>query len=350
MSELHKFIFDGLPVRGMIVRLTDAWQEVLARRAANTATGAYPPRVSEMLGEMLAAGVLMQSNIKFNGALVLQIMGDGPVKVAVAEIQSDLSLRATANVQGEVALDSSLSEMVNVLNQGRCAITLDPKDKQPGQQPYQGVVSLHGDRKEKLESLSLVLEHYMLQSEQLDTKLVLAANDQVAAGLLIQRLPVQGERNLGGMSTAGPPQGAKAPMGGSATAAGVERGGTDWSKEDDIGIDEAFNRIALFASSLKREELLGLDIDTILHRLFWEEKVLRFEPAHPRFACTCSRERVANMLHNLGAAEVESILTEQERVEVGCDFCGVQYRFDAVDAAAIFTQPLDHPPGPTTVQ
>jgi molecular chaperone Hsp33 len=321
MSELHKFLFDGLPVRGMIVRLTDSWQEVLARRAANTATGAYPPRVSEMLGEMLAAGTLMQSNIKFNGALVLQIMGDGPVKVAVAEVQSDLSMRATATLQGEVAMDSKLSEMVNVLNKGRCAITLDPQDKFPGQQPYQGVVPLHGDQNEKLENLALVLEHYMLQSEQLDTKLVLAANDKVAAGLLIQRLPVQGDKNLG-----------------------------EKSREDDIGINEAFNRIALFASSLKRDELLNLDVDTILHRLFWEEKVLRFEPAHPRFACTCSRERVASMLHSLGVAEVESIIAEQNRVEVGCDFCGVQYRFDPVDAAAIFTQAVAQPPGPRTVQ
>ncbi len=321
MSELHKFLFDGLPVRGMIVRLTSTWQEVLARRAANTSTGAYPPRVSEMLGEMLAAGALMQSNIKFNGALVLQIMGDGPVKVAVAEIQSDLSMRATATVQGEVAIDSKLSEMVNVLNKGRCAITLDPKDKFPGQQPYQGVVPLHGDNNENLENLAEVLEHYMLQSEQLDTKLVLAADDKVAAGLLIQRLPVQGDKNLG-----------------------------EKSREDEIGINEAFNRIALFASSLKRDELLSLDVDTILHRLFWEEKVLRFEPQQPRFACTCSRERVASMLHSLGVAEVESILTEQERVEVGCDFCGAQYRFDAVDAAAIFTQPLAQSPGPTTVQ
>lgn len=102
MSELHKFIFDGLPVRGALVRLTDSWQEVLKRRAANTQTGAYAVPVQELLGEMLAAGALMQSNIKFNGALILQIMGDGPVKVAVAEVQSDLSLRATASVQGEV--------------------------------------------------------------------------------------------------------------------------------------------------------------------------------------------------------------------------------------------------------
>jgi molecular chaperone Hsp33 len=320
MSELHKFIFDGLPVRGALVRLTDSWQEVLARRAANTQTGAYATPVSELLGEMLAAGVLMQSNIKFNGALVLQIMGDGPVKVAVAEVQSDFSFRATASVQGEVGVGARLSEMVNVLNEGRCAITLDPKDKQPGQQPYQGVVSLHGDRKEKLEKISEVLEHYMLQSEQLDTRLILAADDKVAAGLLIQRMPMQGEGNL------------------------------EKSREDDIGLDESFNRIAIFAQSLKREELLELDADTILHRLFWEEKLLRFEPQSPQFACNCSRERVGAMLQNLGIQEVESILTEREHVEVGCDFCGAQYRFDPVDAAQLFTGPLDHPPGSQIVQ
>jgi molecular chaperone Hsp33 len=320
MSELHKFIFDGLPVRGALVRLDDAWQEVLQRRAANTQTGAYASPVSELLGEMLAAGVLMQSNIKFNGALVLQIMGDGPVKVAVAEVQSDLSLRATASVQGEVGAGARLSEMVNVFNEGRCAITLDPKDKQPGQQAYQGVVSLHGDKREKLEKISEVLEHYMLQSEQLDTRLILAADDKVAAGLLIQRMPMEGEGNL------------------------------EKSREDDIGLDESFNRIAIFAQSLKRDELLGLDADTILHRLFWEEKLLRFEPQTPKFACSCSRERVGRMLQNLGAAEVESILMERENVEVGCDFCGAQYRFDPVDAAQLFTEPLDHPPGPQSVQ
>jgi molecular chaperone Hsp33 len=318
MSELHKFIFDGLPVRGALVRLTDSWQEVLQRRAANSQTGAYAPAVSELLGEMLAAGALMQSNIKFNGALVLQIMGDGPVKVAVAEVQSDLSLRATASVQGEVGAGARLSEMVNVLNQGRCAITLDPKDKQPGQQPYQGVVSLHGDKREKLENISEVLEHYMLQSEQLDTRLILAADDKVAAGLLIQRMPMQGASNL------------------------------EKSREDDIGLDEAFNRIAIFSQSLKRQELLELDADTILHRLFWEEKLLRFEPDHPKFSC--SRERVSSMLRSLGAGEVESILNERDQVEVGCDFCGAQYRFDPVDAAQLFTEPLDHPPGPDSVQ
>src|SRR3954468_11186573 len=140
MSELHKFLFDGLPVRGALVRLTDAWTDILARREANPATGAWPPPVAELLGEMAAAGALMQSNIKFNGALVLQIFGSGPVKVAVAEGQHDLALRATAKVVGDVPLNARLSELVNPDNKGRCAITLDPQDKFPGQQPYQGVV------------------------------------------------------------------------------------------------------------------------------------------------------------------------------------------------------------------
>ena len=136
MSEIHKFIFEGLPVRGAVVRLTDAWVEILRRRTSNTTHGAYPPPVQAMLGEMTAAAVLMQSNIKFNGSLIVQVFGDGPVKLAVVEVQSDFSLRATATVQGDVADAASLSQMVNVGNEGRCAITLDPKDRQPGQQPY----------------------------------------------------------------------------------------------------------------------------------------------------------------------------------------------------------------------
>ena len=327
MSELHKFLFDGLPVRGAIVRLTDAWQEILKRRAANNETGAYPAPVTELLGQMSAAAVLMQANIKFNGALVLQIFGDGPAKLAVVEVQPDFGVRATATLQGEVAPDASLSQMVNQNNEGRCAITLDPLDRMPGQQPYQGVVPLFGDQKEKLEKLSEVLEHYMLQSEQLDTTLVLAANMEVAAGVLIQRLPLEGSGNLAGKYDS------------------VER-------EAALGQSEDYNRISILAKSLKAEELLGLDIETVLHRLFWEEPLLRFEPlvgeAGPKFHCSCSRERVGRMIKGLGVAEVESILSERENIEVGCEFCGKQYHFDPVDAASLFTQAEAMPPtGPS---
>ena len=169
MSQLHKFLFDGLPVRGMLVQLTDVWQEVLKRRAANVETGPYAEPVRHLLGEMTAAAVLMQSNIKFNGALVMQIFGDGPLKLAVVEVNPNLSLRATAKVVGELGEASTLPEMVNVNNEGRCAITLDPLNKMPGQQAYQGVVPLFDDHRNKLDKFSDVLQHYMLQSEQLDT-------------------------------------------------------------------------------------------------------------------------------------------------------------------------------------
>jgi len=311
MSEVHKFLFDGLPVRGTLVRLTNSWQEILQRRAANSTTGAYPAPVRDMLGELTAAAVLMQSSIKFNGSLTLQIAGDGPVKLAVAEVQPDLSLRATATVMGDVVDASSLSKMINVNNKGRCAVTLDPKDKFPGQQPYQGVVPLFDDHRQPIEKLSNVIEHYMLQSEQLDTTMVLAANDKVAAGLLIQRIPMQGEGNLAGSMVSK-------------------------QNEDEIGLNEHYNRLAVFAASLKQEELLTLNANEILHRLFWEEAVIRYEPLPAKFACTCSRERISSMILSLGQAEVEEILAERGDVEVSCEFCGQQQRFDPVDAAQIF--------------
>ena len=297
MSELHRFLFDGLPVRGVLVRLTDAWTEILRRHAAGNAATAYPLPVQNMLGEMLAAATLMQSNIKFNGSLTLQIVGDGPVKLAVAEVQPDFGLRATATVIGEVAPAASLRELVNVSSRGQCAITLEPKDKSPGQQAYQGVVSLSGQAGQALESLSLMLEHYMRQSEQLDTTLVLAADGGVAAGLLIQRLP----------------------------------------HADEVAGSEDYQRIALLAASLKRDELLTLEVETILRRLFWQEKLLRFEPvAAPHFACSCSRERVHHMILGLGRKEAHSLIVERSEIEVGCDFCGAPYRFDALDVAQIF--------------
>jgi molecular chaperone Hsp33 len=319
VSELHKFLFDGLPVRGAIVRLTDAWQEILRRRASNSAYGAYPAGVQSLLGEMTAAANLMQSNIKFDGALILQIVGDGPVKLVVTEVQSDFSLRSTATIVGDLAEQASLSQMVNVDHRGRCVITLDPKTKFPGQQAYQGVVPLLDEAGQPLERMSEVLEHYMLQSEQLDTTLVLAADGQIAAGLLIQRLPVQGVDNLAGHALAS-------------------------ANEDQIGLNEHYNRISILAKSLKPEELLQWEVDTVLHRLFWQESLTRFAPqpgqSAPRFVCNCSRERVGRMIVNLGHEEAQSILAEHAVIEVGCGFCGVQYRFDPVDAAQLFTDAM----------
>lgn len=313
---LHRFLFEGLPVRGALVRVDSAWREVLARRAAS---GAYPAPVRNLLGEMAAAGLLMHSNIKFDGALILQLHSEGPLKLAVAEINADLSFRATAQVVAAVGDDASLPQLVDY--GGRCAITLDARDRPTGTLPYQGIVPLHGDAGEPLHALAAVLEHYMLQSEQLDTRLVLAANDEVAAGLLLQRMPRGGSGNLG-----------------------EER------DEDRIGRDEDFNRIALLGASLRREELLRLDVDNLLRRLFWQEDLRRFAAREVAFRCRCSRERVKNMLLGLGRDELEEILAERGQIEVGCDFCGLQYHFDNIDVGGMFTPARDLSSSPNTLQ
>ncbi|QEA13768.1 Hsp33 family molecular chaperone HslO [Comamonas flocculans] len=321
MSELQRFLFDGLPVRGAIVRLDDAWRELLARRAANTETGAYPAAVARLLGEMLAGAVLMHAHVKYDGTLILQIAGDGPVRLAVAQVDSSLQLRATASVTAPVAEDAPLAELVNGGGAGRCAITLDPRQRTPGQQPYQGIVALADDAGQAFADLGQGLQHYMQRSEQLPTVLVLAANQEVAAGLLVQRMPLSGEGNLG---------------------------------EGELPPDLDFERIATLAASLSREELLTLAPAEVLRRLFWQERLMGFAPLTgaegPRFACTCSRERVAEMLRGLGEDEVSSIVQERGEVEVGCEYCGRQYRFDAIDAQQLFTAAGKQPPPPSRVQ
>ena len=240
--------------------------------------------------------------------------------MAVAEVLPNLGLRATASMVGEMAPDAGLAELVNAHGKGRCAITLDPLDRQAGQQPYQGIVPLADADGQPLSNVAHALENYMCSSEQLETTLLLAANEHVATGLLLQRLPMEGAGNLAGTAAA------------------------------DMANDEEshFQRLAVLAQSLTRQELLELDIDTILHRLFWNEQILRFAPDSsdpvPHFHCNCSAERVANMLRSLGQEEVESILAEQGFVHVDCNFCGQPYRFDPVETMQIFTPAVQQPP------
>jgi molecular chaperone Hsp33 len=292
---LQKFIFDNAAVRGELVEISNAWREIQSRHD-------YPKAVKGLLGEMVAASALLSANLKFNGAIVMQIFGDGPVKLLVVECDAELHLRATAKLTpGAVVPDeASVMELLNVGGQGRFVITLDPKDKVPGQQPYQGVVPLHG------EDIATVIENYMLRSEQMDTKLWLAADDNVARGLLLQKLP----RN-----------------------SAVEGQVAQATEEEDL---ETWNRALALGGTLKREELLSVDVPTLLKRLFWEETIRVFDPLNPEFHCSCSREKVGNMLKMLGRIEVESALHDLGQLAINCDFCGKHYAFDAVDCAQLF--------------
>jgi molecular chaperone Hsp33 len=304
-DTLQKFMFDNTPVRGELVEMSDTWREILSRRD-------YPRAVRSLLGEMLSAAALLSANLKFNGALVMQIHGDGPLKLLVVECDADLRMRATAKLADDALVpdDATLTELVNRDGNGRFAITLDPKDKLPGQQAYQGIVPLDGA------SVAVVIENYMMRSEQLDTRMWLAADDQVSRGLLLQKLP------------------------------GV--GGVHAPSEDTL---EAWDRTVMLASTLRTDELLSTDIQTVMRRLFWEETIRVFDPLHPAFHCSCNRERVGNMLKMLGQEEIDSAIAELGHLGIDCDFCGQHYDFDKVDCAQLFAAeiPVDalQTPGPS---
>jgi len=291
-DRLLKFLFKAAPVRGGLVRIEDAWQQMVALHD-------FPPVVTRLLGEMVAAGALLATSIKFNGALVMQVHGDGPVKLLVVECLPDLAIRATATLADlPIADDASMRDLINRHGRGRFAITLDPRDPVPGQQPYQGIVPLDG------ETMADVLQAYMRQSEQLDTRLWLAASEHVSAGLLLQSLPTEG--------------------------------GTTGSSAESSDPD-AWDRAVTLAHTITSEELLTLDADDVLRRLFWQEPLEHYPAMSPHFACTCSRERIGRMLVSLGREEVDSIIDEQGSVTVTCDFCSRQYTFDAVDVTQLFT-------------
>ena len=275
-------MFDRSPVRGELVHLDAAWRAVLERHD-------YPPVLRSVLGELMAAAVLLAATLKLKGSLILQIQGKGPVTLLVVECDGDLNVRATAKWEGDLAPSSSFAELVGA---GRFAITLDPRD---GNQAYQGVVALDGA------NVAEVLQNYMLRSEQVETALWLAADDRCAAGLLLQRLPLEGGRG--------------------ATA---EHG------------EETWQRAAVLAATLRPEELLTLSAETLLHRLYHEDDVRLFEPQAVVFRCSCSREKVTGMLKLLGADEVHAALQELGELEVRCEFCNRAYRFDAVDVERIF--------------
>ncbi|MBA2548353.1 MAG: Hsp33 family molecular chaperone HslO [Burkholderiaceae bacterium] len=294
MSDLLlKFSFNGARARGEIVQLGAAWRDMTAHHR-------YPPAVMRVLGEMAAAAALLASSIKFNGALVMQIYGDGPLQLLVIECQPDLALRATAKVRDEpIADDISLQDLLNRGGRGRFVITLDPKDPMPGQQAYQGIVALEGD------SVAELLQTYMRQSEQLETRLWLACSEDAAGGLLLQRLP-DDNRSASGLLD-----------------------------------EDTWERLSALARTVTVEELLAVAPETVLHRLFWQESVEQYAPLKPRFQCSCSRQRIQKMLVSLGQGEVDSIIAEQGSVTVTCEFCGRKYSLDPVDVAHLFARGLE---------
>ena len=282
-DTLKRFLIDETDVRGEHVDLSATWKAALSNVD-------YPPPVREVLGKLMAASLLLTGTLKFQGSLKLEARGDGPLTLAVIQATSAKTVRGLAHWQGPVPVAEDLRDLLG--QEGHFVLTLEPAEE--GQR-YQGIVGLEGG------DVAGVLEDYFARSEQLPTRLWLAADENQAGGMLLQRMP--------------------------------ERQGDD---------PDAWNRAVHLAETVTAGELLSLPANDLLYRLFHEETVRVFEPELVNFRCTCTQQKVGDMLRGLGREEVRDILAQEDEVRVHCEFCGKAYVFDAVDVEQLFTAT---PPG-----
>ena len=269
---LRRFIFEELGIRGELVSLDKSWQASKQHQQLSS-------EVQAQLGQALAASVLLSATIKFDGSLILQAQGSGGLKALVAQSTHDRKIRGLARSDGDVK-----GHLADMMGAGRLVITVKPTKGES----YQGIVALTGT------TLADSITTYFLQSEQLQTQVWLFANETHAVGLLLQELPKQAQ---------------------------IE---TDWE------------RITLLANTITAEEMLSLDNETMLYRLFNEEKVRLFELEPITFECGCSQQKIETTLISLGQVELNDLLVEKGRIEVGCEFCAKQFVFSAEDISQLF--------------
>ncbi|NVK74811.1 MAG: Hsp33 family molecular chaperone HslO [Oceanospirillaceae bacterium] len=273
-NEIQRFSFDNSNVRGERVLLNDAYQEIIKRKQ-------YPLSVEKLLGEFVAAIALLRDIIKIDGVLSIQAKGNGFLSTLMTECDEQQNLRGIAQWDESQVVPDTIS-LKEVLDGGYLVITIQPRNGQR----YQGIVEIVGD------SLAECLEQYFSQSEQLPSRVWLAANGTQCGGLFLQRLP------------------------------------EEQAKEGD---EDAWERLTHLASTVKEDELLGLETSELLHRLYHEEEVRLYDIKPMQFGCSCSRQRTLDAILSLGTEEVREILIEQGSVKVDCQFCAEQYEFTEKD-------------------
>lgn len=277
----QRFLFDDTDVRGEWAGLERSYAEVLAKHD-------YPEPVAQLLGELLAAAALLVGTLKFDGLMVLQARSNGPVPLLMVECSSNREVRGIARYHADQL--TSGATFAELMPEGMLAMTVDPTNGQR----YQGIVALDGA------NLAESLSNYFASSEQLPTRFWLNADGRRACGLLLQQLPADRIRD------------------------GEER-------------EASWQHLRTLADTLSAEELLSLDTQTVLHRLYHEEPVRLFEPRPIIFRCSCSRERSAKAVISLGQPDAEQLLREQgDAITIDCQFCNHSYRFDAADIVQLF--------------
>lgn len=293
MDELQKLLFSRANVRGEAVALRGELAQALEHQH-------LPVAAKRLAGEAASAGLLAAAALQFDGTVLLQIEGDGPVRLVVAEVRPDFSFRVMAKLRDDadpasIDPNAKLQDLVNVHGRGRCALILDMTGRTRDQQPYQGVVPLEGD------TLAEALEAYFAQSEQVETVIRLASDESAAGGVMLQKMPATG---------------GKLPQ--------------DFDPE-------GWQRLKMFAQTVKSAELLTLRPTEVNRRLFWEESPLVTLEAEPKFRCSCSPERFEGIVRSMGREEAEKLLAEEGgRIKITCSFCGRSHEFDSLDVKAIF--------------
>ncbi len=285
-DQLRRFLFDKANIRGEIVQLNEVWKTMEANHK-------YPAVIRQYLGEVVAASVLLSATIKFEGSLTIQAGGDGPLSLMVVECRNDFGVRGVAKFKEPLPEQTDIK---NLLGNSNLVITIEQAKTS---ERYQGIVALEGN------SIAEFLETYLHQSEQLETRIFLAADEYAAGGLLLQQLP---------------------------------------GKNED---EDSWDRISHLGSTLQANELLGLDDQEIIHRLYHEEDLRLFDPEPVHFQCSCSRDKVSNMLRSIGEQEAADIIKEQGAVSVDCEFCGITYAFDEIDIAEIYANQMHSETGST---
>lgn len=272
---LRRFLFQNSGVRGEWINLRSSWQALKEKHQ-------YPVAVQVQLGQAMAAVAMLSATVKYKGSMILQVQGNGKLRALVAQCTHDRKIRGMARFESEIVS----CQPDEVYGEGRLVLTIESEKTDP----YQGIVPLSG------QNLAGVLQNYFSQSEQLKTRLWLFADEFQAAGLLIQELPSQ-EEHL-----------------------------ADWE------------RIEMLADTVTQKEMIALSCEEVLYRLFNEEKVMLYEPESVIFRCSCSLAKIENTLFSLGRASLQDILKERDDIEVECEFCNHQYRFDKVDVERIMNK------------
>ena len=286
-DTLHRFIFENTDIRGNYVKLNQTIKEATQHQA-------LPQSIHIALGELMVASSLLASTIKLDGSLTLQIQTNGSLKLLIAECNESFGVRGTVKWNGPI---QSLAP-IDLIKEGHFIITLIQKNAKT---PYQGIVPMEGN------SISELLENYMLRSEQIQTKLWIHSQENIFHGLLVQRLPFN------------------------SSAEALDHDSTTGAWKDIVmSADKSFKAIHP-----------TLDASKILQTIFSSETIRLYNPSHPHFACSCSKKSVENMLRLIGKKECESIIEEQSSITIHCDFCNECYKYSENEVGFIFNESED---------